>query len=208
MARKAIAVVDQGALTQSQRRRLVDLGRAVGTVQHPGQPLRYNLPVGWTLPPSDLEDAKNLLSILMPMIDPASDFEIEPGRFAPAAQSKGALLTKMIRGLAGPAETSAVAAASKIEMYADAVEDLPAWTIDKAIKRWARGECPASIEETPRYAFPPAPATLRSLAREELAGPKRDAELLQRLIAAVPIEEAMDPARVPTTPNLPALRRM
>ena len=58
-----------------------------------------DLPVGWTLPPSDLEDAKNLLSTLTPMIDPASDFELEPGRFAPASESKGALLTKMINGI-------------------------------------------------------------------------------------------------------------
>lgn len=185
--------------------RLAALAGAVGTVQHPGQPVRYHLQTGWQMSDLERREATSLLSILTSKLDPGEPFENQPGLMA-----KGALLTKMIYGLAGPANQSEVAATSKIEMYSDAIEDLPAWAIDKAIKRWAIGSCPAEIEEQPRYAFPPAPATLRALAVLELELPRRYRTMLQNLIAAVPMADALNPDAVITTgkPGVPAMRRM
>jgi len=189
---------------QSLPPRLAALAGAVGTVQHPGQPTRYHLQIGWAISDMDRAEAASLLSTLTSNLDPTASFDGDPG---PAA--KGALLTKLIRGLAGAAETSDIVAAAKIEMYADAIEDLPAWAIDAAIKRWACGSCPPEIEEKPKFAFPPAPATLRGLAMLELELPRRYVLMLTRLVDAVPMDRALDPEPLPKSFGVgPALRRM
>lgn len=185
--------------------RLVSLAGSVGTVQHPGQPTRYHLQTGWAM--SDLEraEAASLLSTLTSRLSRDAPFE---GESAPDA--KAALMTKMIRGFAGAADISEVSADSKMAVYADAVMDLPAWAIDVAIKRWARGSCPRDIEERPRFAFPPAPATLRALAMLETELPRRNVRMLENLLAAIPMSDALNPDwRAPKTFGVgPALRRM
>lgn len=188
--------------------RLVALAGAVGTTQHPGQPVRYDLPTGWTMSDAERDQARNHLSTLTSLLSPDAPFEIE-GQLESGQQAKGALLTMMIEGLAGPAEKSKIRADSQVEMYAYAIEELPAWAIEKAIKRWARGSCPKDVEENPRFAFPPSPATLRALAKLEMETPQRQAVMLQNLIASVPLERALDPTPMPgSSPGVPALRRM
>lgn len=183
---------------------LAALAGAVGTVQHPGQPVRYHLQTGWVMSNLERAEATSLLSTLTSSLDQTASFEGRDG-----SEAKGALLTKMIYGLAGPAQQSELAVNSKIEMYADAIEDLPAWSIDKAIRRWGSGTCPASIEETPKYAFPPAPATLRALATLELEIPRRYQTMLKNLIAAIPMDRALNPDPMPAgTALAPTLRRM
>lgn len=142
--------------------------------------------------------------ILISALDPAAKFEMEPGRFESGGKAKGALLTKMIYGLAGSSNPSELVAAAKIEMYADAIEDLPAWAIDLAIKRWARGECPSDIQENPRFDFPPAPAVLRMLALLVMGTIRSNQLKLECLLAAVPIERAVDPTPLPAE-TLPAV---
>ncbi len=207
MGRNIVTTVGQRPATPSLSPRLVVLATAVGTVQHPGQRLRYNLPQGWGMSAKERAEAERTLSSLTSSLDPDAPFEVEPGRFEPGLMAKGALLTKLINGLAGPAAPSEVAAASKIEMYADAIQDVPAWAIDRAIRRWARGACPPDIEERPKFAFPPAPATLRALALLETSDARRDAKLLTNLLAAEPVEAAMDPTARPST-AVASLRRM
>lgn len=192
-----------GVTIPSLPQRLVDLAMAVGTVQHKGQPVRYNLPEGWQISPLERTEAISLLSTLTSLLDPASPFER-----CPADQARVALITKLLRGLGGAADMSEIAADSKIAMYSDAIEDLPVWAIDKAIKRWARGECPRQIEPEPRYSFPPAPGVLRKMALLETEQPNLHKTLLTRLLAALPLERAMDPTPIPATPSVPALRRM
>lgn len=200
------ALVAEGA--QRLPPRLAALAGALGTVEHPGQAVRHNLPAGWKVTEADRKGATGLLSTLTSMLDPQAPFEVE-NRVVDGHMAKGALLTKMIDGLAGPANPTATAQAAKIEMYADAIEDLPAWAIDKAIKRWARGECPYSVEEHPRYAFPPAPATLRAMALFDLEDLRRNEQKLKNVLAAIPLERAMNPEPLPKSFGVgPALRRM
>lgn len=204
-----------GALTVGYRRsipllplRLVSLAGAVGTVQHPGQSPRHHLQTGWKISADELTEAKDLLSTLTSDLSPDAPFEVDD-RVVPGHEAKGALLTKLIRGLGGAAEISDIVAAAKIEMYRDAIGDVPAWAIDLAIKRWARGSCPADIEEKPKFAFPPAPATLRGLALLELDLPRRYVSMLTNLIAAVPMMRALDPEPLPKSFGVgPALRSM
>ena len=103
---------------------------------------------------------------------------------------------------------SEVVATAKIEMYRDGIEDLPAWAIDRAIKMWARSECPAAIEAKPNYNFPPSPAALRSMAIFYLDRPREDKRKLETLLAAMSIERALDPTPIEATPTVPSMRRM
>lgn len=184
--------------------RLAALVGAVGTVRHPGQGVRHHLQIGWEMSVLEKAEAETTLQHLTSALDPMAHFGDQPGPMA-----KAAILTKLIRGLAGAAEVSDVVAAAKIEMYADAIEDLPAWSIDIAVKRWGRGSCPDEIEERPKYAFPPAPATLRALALLELERPRRDAAKLEILLAAIPMDRALDPEPLPKQFSVGlALRRM
>ena len=206
MESKAIATI---TTIPSLPRRLVDLASAVGTVQHPGQPLRHNLPAGMSMSEAERREAEGALRSLTSLLDPTAPFADPDGQPESAGEAKSRLLTKLVQGLAGEAKPTKAVLDSKIDWYADAIEDLPAWAIDRAMKMWARSECPRTIEAEPRYAFPPAPGTLRLMALWQMDTPKRHAELLKNLLAAIPVARAMDPAPMPgSSPGIPALRRM
>ena len=77
----------------------------------------------------------------------------------------------------------------KAEAYLDAVEDLPAWTIRAAIRRWRRGEVsadPATLD------FAPKPARLRSIAERMVLVARGQAARLQRVLDAKPEERITD----------------
>lgn len=198
---KAIAKLGAGTI-MSLPPRLATLAGAVGTVRHPGQAERHHLQAGWAMSDMEKREAASLLSTLTSDLSPGAPFEGEDG-----AMAKGVLLTKMIRGLAG-AEGSEIAAVAKIEMYADAIEDLPAWSIDKAVRRWGKGDCPRDIVEKPRFEFPPSPAALRALALLDLDLPRRYVRMLSNLVATVPMERALDPEPLPSSSAVSPLRRM
>lgn len=185
--------------------RLAALVAAVGTVQHEGQALRFD--ISQPVTDHDREQAKLALAVCEHRLSPTCEFEIE-GCWVDGTQAKGALLTKMIRGLAG-AKIDDLSAAAKVDFYGDAIDDLPAWAVDCALKRmWARGDCPRAIEPEPKYEFPPSPATLRRMAKFYTETVERDRARLQRFLAAVPTARAMDPTPLPRAPSVPALRSM
>jgi len=82
------------------------------------------------------------------------------------------------------------------EDYLDAIEDLPAWSVREAIRRWNRAE---SIQLDPKkphdFNWRPEPPTLRRLALHELAGVKGRLIGLQKLLDAVPLVEYSDEHR-------------
>lgn len=199
-----ITVTGAGRSIPSLPQRLVALAGAVGTVQHPGQPVRHHLQTGWTMTAQERAEAANLITTLTSSLDPAATFEGKPG-----PEAKAALLTKVIKGLGGAAEVSDLVAAAKVEMYADQIDVIPAWAIDIAIKRWGAGNCPADIEERPNYNFPPSPAALRKMAMLELDLPRRYVAMLTNLVDAITMERALSPDPMPKEFGVgPALRRM
>jgi hypothetical protein len=209
MAKKGTAVAVRTDQAQSQRRQLVVLAGAVGTVQYPGQGIRHHLPQGWKMPQSVRAAATTLLSTLTTALDPQSPFELDRKTYD-GQEAKAVLITKVIDGLAGAAQRNEVQSIAAVDLYAEAIDDLPAWSIDLAIKRWCRGGCPADIEAAPKYAWPPAPATLRKMAELELTVLRREYGLIKNLVAAITFEHAMDPDRPVLIGDrtLPALRRM
>lgn len=189
--------------------RLAALVGAVGSIQHPGQPVRYHLQTGWKMEEADRAEARRLLSTLDALTHPLAPFEGRDGGMV-----KGALITKIVKGLGGAADVADIVAGAKVENYADAIEDLPAWCIDSAIKRWNRGQCPEWIEKKPNYNFPPAPATLRKMAFLDFGPVRESAGKLRKLVNAEPMADALDPDKLPKPTSaggrefVPALRRM
>lgn len=176
------------------------LASAVGTVQHPLQPLRYDLPEGFQMTSEERIEAKQLRERLTLLLDPMAALDGIPGD-----EAKAALITKVVRGLAGAANPSEAVVTAKTSLYADGVGELPAWAIDLAIKRWAKGSCPPEIEKDPDFNWPPCPATLSKLAKLELQPLQRDVMALDNLLAAVPTSRAMDPKPLSPTSDVPRL---
>jgi hypothetical protein len=81
------------------------------------------------------------------------------------------------------------------EAYLDAIEDLPAWAVRKALRKWNRGE---SVQIDPRkphdFSWRPEPPTVRYLALVELAGIRWEILRLKRLLAAMPRPSEADMA--------------
>lgn len=181
---------------------------AVGTVQWPGQKTRLHIQTReGTLTEAERTEAEAILSTLTIALSGNAPFEVG-GEVYPGKEAKGVLLLKLLDGLAGRQRSESEGIA-KAEMYHDAIDDLPAWAIDKAVKRWARGECPYSVEEKPKYDFPPSPATLRKMALFDMDTAKRDAAKARALLDCIPLERAMDPKPIPEVRGLlPALQRM
>lgn len=81
-------------------------------------------------------------------------------------------------------------AAIKIDAYRDAVEDLPAWAIREAVRRWRRGD--VSGADPRDLDFAPKPARLRRLAEGIAATASGQAIRLRRILAAEPEEPVSD----------------
>lgn len=94
------------------------------------------------------------------------------------------------------------------EDYLDAIEDLPAWSVREAIRKWNRAESPALDPKKPHdFNWRPEPPTLRRLAVHELAGVKGRMLTLQKLLDAVPLLEYSDEHRADMLNRLQGLFR-
>lgn len=181
-----------------------------GTVEHPGQKVRHHMAAGVTLPESIREEARSLHSTLISALSASTSFAGKP-----AHEAKIGIVTMLLLGLAKAAGTSAEEAEAKYDLYEIALNDLPAWAIAAAAMKWVQGKCPETIERSPRYSFPPSPATLRALTEWEIAPYKASVRDLGRLIESVSIERALDPNPLPISGALggpdgivPQLRKM
>lgn len=183
--------------------RVAALATSVGTVNHPGQPIRYNLPVNFSMTKEDRAEAETLLSTLAPFLNRDTPFDGNAPRDA-----KLAILTTMLMGYAIGAG-SELGNDAKFDLYESALDDVPAWAVAAALRLWARGECPVDVEKNPQFKYAPSPATLRGIAQAEIEPYRRSVYRLTNLLAALPIEAAMDPKPLPKAFGVgPALRRM
>ena len=170
-------------------RRVDAVARCVGTVKHQDAKTRYHLPVGWTMDEEVRAEAKNQLSTLTSLLDPAVAFLDQDG-----GEAKLALVTTLLIGSAS-AQNSEAAADARFDLFECALDDVPAWAVAEAIGMWAKGECPKDIEENPKFAFAPAPATLRKLAKLAMKPYLDSVALLERVVLAETMDDAMDPTK-------------
>lgn len=82
-------------------------------------------------------------------------------------------------------ESGELAVEVKSEAYMMALDDVPFWATQAAMRRWYRGEC----GEKHDYRWQPAPATLRSLALDEVLRVKVTRRNIERLLEAEPLVE-------------------
>jgi hypothetical protein len=81
------------------------------------------------------------------------------------------------------------------EEYLDAIEDLPAWAVREALRKWNRGDSVRLDGKPHNFEWRPAPPTLRRLAVHEVATLNGRIVNLQKLLDAVPLVEYSDEHR-------------
>jgi len=103
-----------------------------------------------------------------------------------------ALIGKMIlvkpSRSAGPGTTEA-----RVEVYAMALDDVPSWAVQRAIRKWHRGECGTDQHgRTFDYRWAPESADLRNLAQREVYDLKERIAALEKLLGAVPFRDCSE----------------
>lgn len=88
---------------------------------------------------------------------------------------------------------------ARSEAYEIALEDVPAWAVEAAAKRWIKGDV-ATLGDRPNLSFPPSPPQLRALALDEWAKARAALWRYRRLMAGkvervVPLEERRVPPK-------------
>lgn len=170
---------------------LARLEKSLGTVKWPEQPARLNFPSGMGLSEEQREDITVRLEQLR---------QVTTGENLSTAQCSKArlsLLTKLMLGYPAAGGSSDEAAQSRLSFYMEAVSDIAPWALDAAIKRWVRGDIDKGNVD-----FAPSPGALRRLCEEELEPFEAQMVKLRRLLTAVTIDRAMDPAPLPP-PKIP-----
>lgn len=80
-------------------------------------------------------------------------------------------------------ESGDLVAEAKGEAYMAALEDVPSWAVQEAMRRWHRGECGAKHD----YKWQPGPSVLRELAMTEVYRVKGIRRQLNDLLLAEPL---------------------
>lgn len=88
-------------------------------------------------------------------------------------------ISKMMLTLPGR-EAGDLAAEAKSEAYMAALDDVPCWAVQEAMRKWYRGEYGSKYD----YRWQPAPATLREVAMMETCRVQSVRKNLARLLEA------------------------
>ena len=94
------------------------------------------------------------------------------------------IVTKMLLALPGQKSTD-TGNEAKGEAYLAALDDVPPWAVQEAVRKWYRGEHGGKFD----YRWSPVPADLRSLARNEEFKVRGRMTVLERIARAVPLVE-------------------
>ena len=142
-------------------------------------------------------DERSILSLLVDEVAPLA--EAKPDSVT-ALQEAARLLTVFPAGNISDAVLDA-----RSKAYETALEDVPAWAVAAAGRRWIRGEV-AVLDDKPNLSFPPSPPQLRALAVDEWSKARAALWRYRRLLAGktervVPPEERRAPPKV----TLPAM---
>lgn len=108
-------------------------------------------------------------------------------------QAHGVMIASLL--LKGGAKLDQQSSDAFTEDYLDAIEDLPAWSVREAIRKWNRAESAPLDGKKHDFNWRPQPPILRRLALHELAGVKGRMIVLQKLCEAQPMVEYSDEHR-------------
>lgn len=126
--------------------------------------------------------------------------EFTPANSADCEAETLVIVTKML--LALPAQRSTEAGnEAKGEAYLAALDDVPPWAVQEAVRKWYRGEHGAKYD----YRWSPVPADLRALARSEEYKIRGRMQMLKRVRDAVPLVEFSDEYRADMLKRIQAI---
>ncbi len=153
------------------------------------------LPAGMNLNSSERNMIENHVADLGRALGTAQAFEFR-GQVLSNDAAIGALITGLLLKGSG-AKLDKVSSDALTEDYLDAIEDLPAWSVREALRKWNRRESPAPIDPRKPHDFGwrPGPPLLRWLAQCELAPIQNRVRRLRGLLEAVPLIEFTDEHR-------------
>jgi hypothetical protein len=123
-----------------------------------------------------------------------------PTENAKCAELTMIAVSKMGMVLAGR-ETGEYAAEARGEAYMDALDDVPSWAVQEAIRKWHRAECGPKHD----YKWQPVPAMLREIAQIEVYRVRSTVRRLGQIVAAEPEVEFTDEHRSDMRARLSAL---
>lgn len=168
---------------------------SMGTVQHPGLPVRRYLSGGLTL----TVERRALITAKLAELQAIAESDDSPE----PQKSRLAVVANMLMAypMTGSSEE---AGRARAQAYLVAIDDVPPWVIAEAVKRWHRGQCGPDHN----YRFAPAPAELREVAMDILQPAKQMISHLRAVLDALTLERAMDPKPLENTPTRPQLRVM
>ena len=171
--------------------RLARLANSISKTDCPGQKTRLSLPAESMLTTTERAEMERRLVAIKAIITGSN--------LTPAECSKARLspLTRMLLAFPTPGNSSDAAADARGDVYDDAVEDIPPWALNAAIKRWVKGDVPDLRLGALNFNFAPAPAVLLEICKLELADFRAQASAIELLLACVTHERAMDPTPIP-----------
>jgi hypothetical protein len=109
-------------------------------------------------------------------------------RYLTNDQAHGAMIANLLMK-GGGAKLDRDGADALTEDYLDALDDLPAWTVREALRKWNRGESIKLDGKAHDFNWRPTAPTLRRLAEEEMVAIKALKMQLEKLLEAVPLIE-------------------
>jgi hypothetical protein len=180
LARAAPQAIDAGEQRERMLSLPVWLGSLIGSmaeVNLPGEGTKKYLPAGLTLTPEQKVAIEQRRAIAHFALD------------ADAAQKKPrlGLIAKLLLSYPVAGGGSERSGEARAEAYMDALDDVPAWALDKAIRGWHRGE----VGEH-NYSFAPAPAVLRAVCKRVLAPYRKIHDDMVALLNAKPLAEVLN----------------
>lgn len=137
-----------------------------------------------TLPTAMVLSEAEKSMVLRHVSDLGTLVEKTPANSADSEAETLVIVTKMLLALPGQRSTD-TGNEAKGEAYLAALDDIPSWAVQEAVRKWYRGEHGSKYD----YRWSPVPADLRSLARGEEFKIRGRMSLLERICKAVPLIE-------------------
>jgi hypothetical protein len=142
----------------------------------------------WVVPASMILDSlkrtivATYISDLERMLDLRQPFTFR-GQTLTNEHAIGAIIAKL---LVKRSTLDAVSAEALTEDYLDAIEDLPAWSVVAALRKWNRSQSPMLDGRYHNFQYRPEPPILHRLVQIELAPIRARILELRRVLSAVP----------------------
>lgn len=127
-------------------------------------------------------------------------FEMTPAESDRFAQQTLTTVSKMLAVLPSR-EAGELAAEAKGEAYIAALDDIPSWAVQEAMRRWYRSECGDKYD----YRWQPGPSTLREISQIELYRVRAIRRKLCDVLAAEPPVEFGEDHRAAMRAKLKAI---